>query len=43
MLLRVLAGVGVVVLGFGSGFGGAILASRTGLVGNQVVVQQGPA
>ena len=40
VLLRVLAGVGVVVLGFGSGFGGAILASRTGLVGNQVVVQQ---
>ena len=40
VLLRVLAGVGVVVLGFGSGFGGAILASRTGLVGSQVVVQQ---
>lgn len=40
VLLRVLAGVGVVVLGFGSGFGGAIVASRTGLTGSQVVVQQ---
>ena len=40
VLLRVLAGVGVVVLGFGSGFGGAIVASRTGLTGNQVVVQE---
>ena len=40
VLLRVLAGVGVVVLGFGSGFGGAIVASRTGLAGSQVVLQQ---
>ena len=40
VLLRVLACVGVVVLGFGSGLGGAIVASRTGLAGNQVVVQQ---
>lgn len=40
ILMRVLAGIGVVVLGFGGGFGGAILASRTGLTGNQVVVQQ---
>lgn len=40
MLLRVLAGLGVVVLGFGSGFGGAIVASRTGLTGSQVVLQQ---
>ena len=40
ILMRVLAGIGVVVLGFGGGFGGGILASRTGLTGNQVVVQQ---
>lgn len=40
VLLRVLACLGVVVLGFGSGLGGAIVASRTGLAGNQVVVQQ---
>ena len=40
LLLRVLACVGVVALGFGSGVGGAIVASRTGLTGNQVVVQQ---
>ena len=40
VLLRVLAGVGVVVLGFGSGFGGAIVASRSGLAGTPVVVQQ---
>ena len=33
-------GVGVVALGFGGGIGGAVLASRTGLTGNQVVVQQ---
>ena len=39
-LLRVLACVGVVALGFGGGLGGAVLASRTGLTGNQVVVQQ---
>ena len=40
VLLRVLAGVGAVALGFGGGFGGAIVASCTGLTGNQVVVQQ---
>ncbi|WP_243427260.1 S1C family serine protease, partial [Gemmiger formicilis] len=40
LLLRVLACVGVVALGFGSGLGGAIVATRTGLTGNQVVVQQ---
>ena len=40
VLLRVLAGVGVVALGFGGGFGGAIAASRAGLTGNQVVVQE---
>lgn len=40
VLLRVLAGVGVVVLGFGGGFGGAVVASRAGLTGNQVVVQE---
>lgn len=39
-LLRVLACVGVVALGFGGGLGGAIVAARTGLTGNQVVVQQ---
>lgn len=39
-LLRVLACLGVVALGIGGGFGGAILASYTGLTGNQVVVQQ---
>ena len=40
VLMRVLAGVGVVALGFGGGFGGAIAASRAGLTGNQVVVQE---
>ena len=40
VLLRVLAGVGVVALGFGSGIGGAVVASRAGLTGNQVVVQE---
>lgn len=40
LLLRVLTCVGVVALGFGSGVGGAIVATRTGLTGNQVVVQQ---
>ena len=40
VLLRVLAGIGVVALGFGGGFGGAVVASRAGLTGNQVVVQQ---
>ena len=39
-LLRVLACVGVAALGFGSGLGGAVVASRAGLTGNQVVVQQ---
>ena len=39
-LLRVLACVGVVALGFGGGLGGAIVAARTGLTGGQVVVQQ---
>lgn len=40
VLLRVLAGVGVVALGFGGGFGGAVAANRMGLTGSQVVVQQ---
>ena len=40
VLLRVLACVGVVALGFGGGLGGALVASRTGLTGSQVVVQQ---
>lgn len=40
VLLRVLACVGVVALGFGGGLGGAVVASRAGLTGNQVVVQQ---
>ena len=40
VLLRVLAGVGVVALGFGSGIDGAVVASRAGLTGNQVVVQE---
>ena len=40
VLLRVMACVGVVALGFGGGLGGAVVASRTGLTGNQVVVQQ---
>ena len=40
VLLRVLAGVGAVALGFGGGFGGAVVASRAGLTGNQVVVQE---
>ena len=40
VLLRVLAGVGVAALGFGGGLGGAVVASRAGLTGNQVVVQQ---
>ena len=39
VLLRVLACVGVAALGFGGGLGGAV-ASRAGLTGNQVVVQQ---
>jgi len=38
VLLRVLACVAA--LGFGSGLGGAVVASRAGLTGNQVVVQQ---
>ena len=40
VLLRVLACVGVAALGFGSGLSGAVVASRAGLTGNQVVVQQ---
>ena len=40
VLLRVLAGVGAVALGFGGGLGGALVASRVGLTGNQVVVQE---
>lgn len=40
VLLRVLACVGAAALGFGSGLGGAVVASRAGLTGNQVVVQQ---
>ena len=40
VLLRVLAGVGAVALGFGGGIGGAVVASRAGLTGNQVVVQE---
>lgn len=40
VLLRVLACVGVAALGFGGGLGGAVVASRAGLTGNQVVVQQ---
>ncbi len=38
--LRVLAGVGAVVLGFGGGVLGTVVASRAGLTGSQVVVQQ---
>ena len=38
--MRVLAGVGALVLAFGGGFAGALVASRTGLTGSQVVVQQ---
>lgn len=38
--LRILAGVGVVVLGFGGGMLGTVAASRAGLTGSQVVVQQ---
>ncbi len=40
VLLRVLACIGVAALGFGGGLGGAVVASRAGLTGNQVVVQQ---
>ncbi len=39
VLLRVVAGVGVVVLGFGGGLAGTVVASRLGLTGGQVVVQ----
>ncbi len=38
--LRVLAGVGVVLLGFGGGLLGTVAATRMGLNGSQVVVQQ---
>ncbi len=37
--LRIVAAVCVVALGFGSGFAGAIVAARTGLAGNTVVMQ----
>ena len=40
VLLRVLVCIGVAALGFGGGLGGAVVASRAGLTGNQVVVQQ---
>ena len=40
VMLRVLPCVGVAALGFGRGLGGAVVASRAGLTGNQVVVQQ---
>lgn len=39
VLLRVVAGVGVVVLGFGGGLAGTVAANRLGLTGGQVVVQ----
>lgn len=35
VLLRVLACVSVAALGFGGGLGGAVVASRAGLTGNQ--------
>lgn len=38
-ILRVVAVVGVVALSFGGGMAGAVVASRTGLTGGQVVVQ----
>ncbi len=38
--LRVLAGVGVVLLGFGGGMLGTVAGTRLGLNGSQVVVQQ---
>lgn len=38
--LRVLAGVGMVLLGFGGGLLGTVAATRMGLNGSQVVVQQ---
>ena len=40
VLLRVAACIGVVALGFGGGLAGTVVASRTGLAGGQVVVQQ---
>lgn len=40
VLLRVVAGVGVVALGFGGGYAGSVVASRTGAASGQVVVQQ---
>ena len=40
VLLRVAACIGVVALGFGGGLAGTVVASRTGLTGGQVVVQQ---
>ena len=38
--LRLLAGVCCAALGFGGGFAGALAASKSGLIGGQVVVQQ---
>ena len=40
VLLRILAGICVLALGFAGGLGGAVAASRLGLTGNNVVVQQ---
>lgn len=40
LLLRVAACFGVAALGFGGGLAGTMVASRTGLIGGQVVVQQ---
>ena len=37
--LRIVAGVAVVAVGFASGFGGAMVASRLGLAGSSVVMQ----
>ena len=37
---RILAGVLCAALGFGGGLAGVVVASRTGLIGGQVVVQQ---
>ena len=37
--LRIVAGIAVIAVGFASGFGGAMAASRLGLAGNNVVMQ----
>lgn len=39
VLLRVVACVGVAALGFGGGLAGTVVASRSGLIGGQMVVQ----